>query len=49
MKEDISNENLSKMIENILNGKSQDVIMPQNEYVDEKAEAFLKSLRDMVK
>lgn len=49
MKEDISNENLSKMIEDILNGKSQDVVMPQNEYVDEKAEEFLKSLREMVK
>ncbi len=49
MRDDISNEQLSKMIENILEGKPQDIAINTNEYVDEKAEAFLQSLRDMVK
>ena len=47
---DISNEQLSIMIENILSGKPADMstnIEPG--YVDERAQAFIKSLQDMVK
>lgn len=46
----ISNEELSAMVENILSGKPIDIsINSKPEYVDERAEAFIKSLRDMVK
>ena len=46
----ISNEDLGKMVENILNGKMLDMsINSENRYVDERAEAFLQSLKDMVK
>jgi len=47
---DISNEQLSKMVENILNGRTVDMsINSEPEYVDERAEAFIQSLKDMVK
>lgn len=49
MIEDILNKELSRMVQNILDGKTQDNPITSNEYVDEKAEAFLQSLRDMVK
>ena len=46
----ISNEELSKMVENILSGKTVNMsINSEPEYVDERAEAFIKSLQDMVK
>lgn len=46
----ISNEDLSKMVENVLNGNPADMGIAANTgYVDEKAEAFIKSLKDMVK
>ena len=46
----LSNEELSKMVENILTGTTVDMnINNETGYVDEKAEAFIKSLKDMVK
>lgn len=46
----ISNEDLGKMVENILSGKPIDMsINSEPEYVDERAEAFIQSLKDMVK
>lgn len=46
----LSNEDLSKMVENILTGNPVDMnINNEPQYVDEKAEAFIKSLKDMVK
>ena len=46
----ISNEELSKMVENILSGKPVDVsINSEPKYIDERAEAFIQSLKDMVK
>ena len=46
----ISNEDLSKMVENVLNGKPVDLCINTNAgYVDERAEAFIQSLKDMVK
>lgn len=46
----INNEDLSKMIENILNGNPADMgINEEPQYVDERVEAFIKSLKDMVK
>lgn len=47
---DVSNEDLGKMIDNILNGNPADMgISDDTKYVDEKAEAFIQSLKDMVK
>ena len=45
---DISNEQLGKIIENVLNGMPADMTINDDKYVDEKAEAFVKSLKDMV-
>lgn len=46
----ISNEELGKMVENILSGRPVDMsINSEPQYVDERAEAFIKSLKDMVK
>ena len=46
----ISNEELSIMVDNILSGKSVDMsIKSEPRYVDERAEAFIQSLKDMVK
>lgn len=46
----ISNEELSKMVESILNGNPVNLsINNEPEYVDERAEAFIQSLKDMVK
>ena len=46
----ISNEDLSKMVENILNGNPADMGINTNAgYVDERAETFIQSLKDMVK
>ena len=41
----ISNEKLSKMVEDILNGKEVESDIP---YVDERANEFIKSLQNMV-
>ena len=47
---DISNEDLSKMVDNILSGKPVDMgLSGEPQYVDERAEAFIQSLKDMVK
>lgn len=46
----ITNEQLGKMVEDILNGRPVDMgVNSQPGYVDERAEAFIQSLRDMVK
>jgi len=46
----ISNEELSKMVENILSGRPVDMSLNSEPgYVDERAEAFIQSLKDMVK
>ena len=46
----ISNEELSKMVENILSRKPVDMsINSDPQYIDERAEAFIQSLKDMVK
>ncbi len=49
MKNDISTDELSKLIDNILGNKKAEDTIYTNEYVDEKAENFIKSLKDMVK
>ena len=49
MKNDISTDELSKLIDNILGNKKTEDTICTNEYVDEKAESFIKSLKDMVK
>jgi len=47
---DISNEDLGKMIDNVLNGNPAKMgINSDSTYIDEKAEAFIQSLKDMVK
>jgi len=46
----ISNEELGKMVENILSGKTVDMSLnSETQYIDERAEAFIQSLKDMVK
>ncbi len=48
MNNNISNEKLSKMIDDILNKNSINKEIDNTGYVDEKAEAFINSLKDMV-
>lgn len=49
VKNDISTDELNKLIDNILGNKKTEDAIYTNEYVDEKAESFIKSLKDMVK
>ena len=45
----MSSEDLGRMVENILNGNPADLGIGANTgYIDERAEAFIKSLKDMV-
>lgn len=46
----ISNEDLGKMVEDILNGRPIDMdLNNEPQYVDERADAFIKYLKGMVK